>query len=161
MPEELNTPAAEPDPETEPETQEEPSPESSSRNSTLAAIDHCRKEYNAAYIQYRDNNGGRGKASTYSCEKEGSEAYCIALPMLSSRQNILNFIACVADGVLWGAIPANTSSKLIYAAQAALGALPREPKPRKKAKKRTPPHPRGVKKDNRAESQLTSSQQAA
>ena len=83
------------------------------------------------------------------------------MPPLSNRQNILNFIACVADGVLWGAIPENTSSKLIYAAQAAIGALPRPPKPPKKTKKRTPPHPRGAKKDNRGESEITPSEQAA
>ena len=76
--------------------------------------------------------------------------------------------------LLWGCLPMavtgvatfytphlDASGKLIYAAQAALAALPREPKPRKKAKKRTPPHPRGVKKDNSDETKITSTEQAA
>jgi hypothetical protein len=92
---------------------------------------------------------------------EGSEVYRRALPHLSSRQNILNFIACVADGVLWGAILDNIGGKLIYAAQAAPSVLPREPKPQKKAKKRTPPYPLGVKKGNRGQGEITPSRQAA
>src|SRR5208337_4504183 len=116
MPETDTTPDAQPDPEPDPQT-----PNESPRNSTFAAIENCRKKYNEAYIEYRESDGGPGKASTYGCEKEGSEAYRLAMPPLSNRQNILNFIACVADGVLWGAIPENTSSKLIYAAQAAIG----------------------------------------
>lgn len=156
MPEESNTPAARPDPETDPQT-----PEESASDPTLDAVNVCRDAYFDAYSACCDSHGGPGKASTYLREKDGAKAFRDSLPTLSSRRNILNFIACVAEGVLLEAIPENTSSKLIYAAQAALGALPREPKPQKKTKKTYPPHPRGAKKDNRGESQLTPSIQTA
>ncbi len=156
MPEPDETTPAQPDPETDPQIQEEPAPDS-----TLAAIIRCREAYNEAFEACCNGHGGPGKASTYQCEKEASVAFRDVLPPLSSRQNILDFIGCVAEGVLMDAIPENASGKLIYAAQAALGALPREPKMQKKAKKRTPPHPRVTKKVNRGDSQLTSSIQAA
>jgi hypothetical protein len=151
-------------PETQPETELESvpeTPEEVSSNPTFAAVNVCRKAYFNAFNAYYDSHGGPGKVSEYQCEKNGAKAYRNSLPTLSSRQNILNFMACVAEGLLIGVIPVNTSSKLIYAAQAAIGALPRNPKPKKKTKKHTPPHPRGAKKDNRGESQPTHSIQAA
>jgi hypothetical protein len=142
MPETPETTTAQPAPETDPQIPDDPATE---------AVSHCINAYNAAYEECRNSNGGPGKASTYQCEKEGGIAFRDSLPTLSSRQDILNFIACVAEGVLLEAIPENTSSKLIYAAHAALRALPREPKPRKIKKH----HPRGAKKGNRGEPQLT------
>ncbi len=156
MPEEPNTTAAQPDPEPDPQT-----PDDSPRDPAFAAVNVCRGAYFDAYEEYENNNGGPDKVSEYLCKEAASDAYRDKLPTLSNRQNILNFIACVAEGVLLEAIPESASGKLIYAAQAALGALPREPKPTKKTKKRTPPHPRGAKKVNSEDSVLTSSIQAA
>lgn len=156
MPEELNTPAAQSDSETDPETVDEgPS------DPALEAVNICRRAYSDAYDAYQVSRGGPGKALESFGKQIASKAYRDSLPTLSSRQDILNFIACVAEGILLDAIPEKTSTKLIYAAQVALGALPREPKPRKITKKRTPPHPRGAKKGNREEAQATSSAQAA
>lgn len=152
MLEELETTSTEPDPETDPQTQEEGPPESA-----LSAIRFSRDAYNDAYEEYRDSNGGSAKVSEYLCKMAAVEAYRDSLPVLSSRQDILNFIACVAEGVLLEAIPENTSSKLIYAAYAALRALPREPKPQKTKKR----HPRGAKKVNRGQAEVIPSKQAA
>ncbi|HTW78505.1 MAG TPA: hypothetical protein VME23_03060 [Terracidiphilus sp.] len=43
------------------------------------------------------------------------------MPALTSREGIRAFIACVARGVVIEAIRENTSSRLLYAAQVALG----------------------------------------
>lgn len=51
------------------------------------------------------------------------EAYRNAMPPLDGHDNIRNFIACVAHGVLIGAIDHKDSSKLLYAAQVALSLL--------------------------------------
>jgi hypothetical protein len=160
MPETPETTPTQPDPETEPEIEPE-TEEDLPPNPPLAAIICCRDAYNEAFDDCCKRDGGPGRASEYLCEKAGAKAYRDNLPPLSSRQQILNFIACVAEGVLMEVIPDNASGKLIYAAQVALGALPRQPKKRKKAKKHTPPLPRDVKKVNRDEPQLTPSQQAA
>lgn len=47
-------------------------------------------------------------------------AYREAMPPLTGPDNIRDFIACVAQGILVGAIDGSQSSKLIYAAQVAL-----------------------------------------
>jgi hypothetical protein len=151
-------------PETQPDTKSvsvPETPEEFSSNSAFDAVNVCRRAYFEAFAAYCHSHGGPEQASEYQCQKSGRKAYCDSLPTLSSRQNILSFMACVAEGVLMEAIRERTSGKLIYAAQAAIGALPREPKPRKKTKKRTPPHPRSAKKGNRVEPQLTTSEQAA
>jgi hypothetical protein len=54
-----------------------------------------------------------------------AKAYRNAMPPLSGSENIQDFIACTAHGMLIGAISENRSTKLLYAAQVALGALPR------------------------------------
>jgi hypothetical protein len=60
-------------------------------------------------------------------------AYREAMPLLSSFEGVRDFIACTAHGILMGAIPPEQSGRLLYAAQVALAALQREPKPRKPA----------------------------
>jgi hypothetical protein len=46
-------------------------------------------------------------------------AYRRAMPQLTGQDNIRDFIACVAHGLLIGAIEENTGAKLLYAAQIA------------------------------------------
>jgi len=76
-------------------------------------------------------------------EKAASKAYCSALPVLFDHDGIRNFISCVSHGVLIKAIDEEVSGRLLYAAQVAITALPRQPrsaKPNQKA--RTPPPPK-------------------
>jgi hypothetical protein len=126
------------EPETETETDSD-DPEQDDPVAVMEAVNECRNTYFAAYDQQEKQLGGPGKASKYLCEQHACKAYRNALPVLSSRQNILSFMACVAEGVLIEAINEKTGSKLIYAAQAAIGALPREPKPGRQSN--TPPPP--------------------
>ena len=55
--------------------------------------------------------------------EEGGTAYCGAMPMLASYEGIRDFVACAAHGILIGAIPAERSGQLLYAAQVALNVL--------------------------------------
>lgn len=77
----------------------------------------------------------------YTAERCAAKAYRLCLPPLSSSQEIRDFIACVGYGVLLGAIKAENGTKLIYAAQVALSAVPCDSKPSKplKTKPKTQP----------------------
>ena len=55
------------------------------------------------------------------------EFYRNAMPLLAGYEGIRDFIACLAHGILIGAIPAEISGRLIYAAQIALNSLPHNP----------------------------------
>jgi hypothetical protein len=50
------------------------------------------------------------------------------MPPLSGYHNICDFIASAGYGILLGAFKKDMGSKLLYAAQVALGSLPREAK---------------------------------
>jgi hypothetical protein len=69
----------------------------------------------------------------YDAAEKAGEAYRAALPPLTSRDNCRDFIACVAHGILLGAIPESSAGKLLYAAQVALGAVSAEEKSRESA----------------------------
>ena len=92
---------------------------------TAMAIARCRaasKRVLEAYVKVR----GAKAVTSYEAEKLSASAYRNAMPALSSRENICAFIACVTDGVLIEIIQEDTSARLLYAAQVALGGLPRE-----------------------------------
>ncbi len=48
------------------------------------------------------------------------KAYLDAMPSLSGHENIRDFVACVTNAMLIGAITDNQGTKLLYAAQVAL-----------------------------------------
>jgi hypothetical protein len=73
-----------------------------------------------------------------NASKSAGLAYRRAMPPLSGQQSISDFIACVAHGMLIGAIGGNNGTKLLYAAQVALGTIRRQPSPPKAA---CPPPP--------------------
>lgn len=50
---------------------------------------------------------------------DASQAYCRAMPPLSGAQNIRDFIACVANGILINVILDKSAGNLLYAAQMA------------------------------------------
>jgi len=62
---------------------------------------------------------------------EADEAYRGTLPPLAGHENICDFIACVAHGMLIGAISESCGTKLLYAAQVANGADRQQPDARK------------------------------
>jgi hypothetical protein len=61
---------------------------------------------------------------------DAAKAYRNAMPPLSGYENIRDFIACTAHGMIIGAIYEDQGSKLLYAAQVALATLHREPSPK-------------------------------
>jgi hypothetical protein len=92
------------------------------------AIARCMIEWQRVYREQRAK-----KESSFSASLVAAEAYRKAMPPLSGRENISDFIACVAHGMLIEAIGGNDATKLLYAAQVALATLRRQPAPAKAA----------------------------
>ncbi|HWG18983.1 MAG TPA: hypothetical protein VG225_00550 [Terracidiphilus sp.] len=89
-----------------------------------AAVQHCCSVYHQTLA-------GKRKAgdTSFRPQQEAEEAYCNAMPFLTSRTAVLDFIACVAHGMLLKVFYKDDGVKLITAARAALSALPSEPRP--------------------------------
>lgn len=115
-------PAPQPETATEPGLQ---APEADTPDPTAMAIARCRAASKKALVDYVKIHGAKA-VENYAAEKLAASAYRNAMPALSNRENIRAFIACVTDGVLIEVIQEDTSSRLLYAAQVALGGLPRE-----------------------------------
>jgi hypothetical protein len=87
-----------------------------------AAVQRCCTAYRHAI-----EAGGGPKVS--SARDAAQEAYKAALPFLSTRASIRGFIACIAQGMVFGIFFFDEGPKLIAAAKAALSALPPEAAP--------------------------------
>ncbi len=124
------------------------------RNSDPAAraVGRCRAAWQTTYDAYmHEHSTGNEDRITrgfnrFEAKKEAAAAYRDAMPSFSSRESIQGFIACVAYGVIFKTFSESLSSKLLYAAQVAIGALPREPRPsgrpqRQASRKKIPPTP--------------------
>lgn len=61
--------------------------------------------------------------STMAASFKANLAYRQSMPLLVGYENIRDFVACVAEGILLGAITESQSSRLLYAAQVAQGAI--------------------------------------
>jgi hypothetical protein len=75
-----------------------------------------------------DSRRAEGR-SDISAEIDANEAYREAMPVLSDRESIRDFIACTANGMLIDAIQYQHGTQLLYAAQVALSTLNRKPQP--------------------------------
>jgi hypothetical protein len=65
----------------------------------------------------------------YTADEAGAKAFRSAMPPLLGADNIRDFIACVAHGILINVIENKDATKLLYAAQVAFAAQSRtEPK---------------------------------
>jgi hypothetical protein len=71
-------------------------------------------------VRVQSKLGVRGLIFSHS---DCAVAYRQAMPSLSGLENIRDFIACAAHGMLIGAIDATDCARLLYAAQVARGAL--------------------------------------
>jgi hypothetical protein len=80
-----------------------------------AAVARCCKAWKRVYR-------AEGAEDEYDAPRKAAEAYRAALPPLTSRENCRDFIACIAQGMLLGAIEEKDGGKLLYAAQIALSA---------------------------------------
>ncbi|HUX44245.1 MAG TPA: hypothetical protein VMV57_05800 [Terracidiphilus sp.] len=82
------------------------------------AVAHCLHAFRTVY----KTELTRGELDFRALQRAGS-AFRNAMPPLDDHHNIRNFIACVAQGILLGAVDVRQSSKLLYAAQVALSAI--------------------------------------
>jgi hypothetical protein len=109
-------------------------PQSSQPNpkASQAAIKRCMAAWKRVYkesLKYPDpTRTEKALAALYA-----GPAYCEAMPPLSGYENIRDFIACAAHGILIDAIPEKRANQLLYAAQVALASLNYEPKAPKSA----------------------------
>ncbi len=92
------------------------------------AIARCLRARIRAYKDAREKN-----KSDYEASVEAAQAYCNVMPRLSSYDNIRDFIACVAHGMIIRAIDWDHSTKLLYAAQVALSTVRSQPSAPKSA----------------------------
>lgn len=108
----------------DPQTQSAPASNAvSESNDPLGnpAIQHCMAEWTRVY------RAGRAKGDhDYHARAAAFVAYRASMPPLTCAANIRNFVACVAHGILIEAIDSKQATKLLYAAQVALSAQPRE-----------------------------------
>jgi len=74
-----------------------------------------------AYVSKLKSSSENGM-DRLSCLGAAERAYSKAMPPLNGNDNIRDFIACVAHGLLIDAIENAKSTKLLYAAQVAHGA---------------------------------------
>lgn len=98
------------------------------RSSAGEALRRCRAAWQRAFNASMTANGNRS-GYTLAAELDAARAYRNAMPVLSGFNGIHDFIACVAHGILIGAIPPEKSGQLLYAAQVAISTLPHIPKP--------------------------------
>jgi hypothetical protein len=95
---------------------EGPDPNSPACNN-LAVATCC-----AAYAGALKSTRELGKSS-FACKDAAGRAYRLALPPLTGADNIRDFVACAAYGMLLGAISPADGARLLYAAQVASSAL--------------------------------------
>jgi len=89
-----------------------------------AAIKRCCNAWKRSFDASMEELQGQQFADVLAAHTAG-KAYCSAMPVLSGQENIRDFIACTAHGMLIGAIAPQSSGQLLYAAQVALATLPR------------------------------------
>jgi hypothetical protein len=104
--------------------------------STNPAISCCRKAWQITYDEKIAKNKSTPVAEFYA-----AQSYRSAMPPLSGYENIQDFIACTAYGLLIGAIQEANSSKLLYAAQVALSSIRSQPSLRHPSTENAPPPP--------------------
>jgi len=92
------------------------------------AVAHCCKAYARAQKAAR----ARGKGQIFAAIA-ANEAFRNAMPVLIGYDNIRDFIACTAHGILIDAINGEQGARLLYAAQVALTGVRRQPAPEKSA----------------------------
>jgi hypothetical protein len=89
------------------------------------AIARCRAAYEIAVQREKKRN-----RSNHEAASAGGEAFRNAMPPLSGYENIRDFIACTAYGMMFGAVGSMDGTHFLYAAQVAISALRTQPKTR-------------------------------
>lgn len=79
------------------------------------AIIRCYSEWQRVYKAEK----AKGE-NWFNALKSAGQAYRKAMPPLTGQENIRNFVACVAHGMMIDAIEGKDGTRLLYAAQVAL-----------------------------------------
>ena len=82
-----------------------------------SSVDHCCRAYELAWETAKERGAGRN-----AVKAEAEQAFRRAMPTLAGKENIRDFVACVAHGVLIEAISGPDAARLLYAAQIAVPA---------------------------------------
>ncbi len=85
------------------------------------AVVRCCDAWQRAY----DAEFANSSSNSYAAYA-GAQAYRDSMPILVGFENIRDFIACTAQGILIGSIDERKSTKLLYAAQVALSLIRRQ-----------------------------------
>ena len=80
------------------------------------AVTRCLKAWNRVYKDFPKKN----EYDEFDAERAGNVAYRAAMPNLIGIDNIRDFIACIAYGMLNDTVDKDLGTKLLYAAQVAL-----------------------------------------
>ena len=92
------------------------------------AVKRCCKVWRRVYrAEYLDDK------VEFEAARKAADAYCAAMPPLTTRENCRDFIACVAYGIIIKSIAEKDGGKLLYAAQVALSSFANEKEPAKPA----------------------------
>jgi hypothetical protein len=76
----------------------------------------CRAAWKRSFDSYLSSTKG-GNIDKHFAAREGDLAYCKAIPILTGKDSVCDFIACIAHGILIGAVPSDRAGALLYAAQ--------------------------------------------
>ena len=109
------------------------------KSTSKAAIRRCHAAWKRAYDAYIQRKGDDFLSRAMAKTGDAPDAYRAAMPALDSIENVRNFIACTAHGILIETIPQQCAGQLLYAAQVALSVLRSQANDAAKRKKRTPP----------------------
>lgn len=83
-----------------------------------AWVRYARRAYDEGYAV-----GKEAHLEEQQCEQMGRDAWRQCLPLLSDRQKVPAFVACVAHGLQLHILTAEEARVLMYAAQMALASL--------------------------------------
>jgi hypothetical protein len=92
--------------------------EESAENHENPAVAACCRAWDETYEEALE----AGDITDYAAGKEANQAFREAMPPLIGWQNIRDFIACVACGVLRDVFSGSEVTRLLYAAQVAVSA---------------------------------------
>jgi hypothetical protein len=99
--------------------------ETSAPNSAVTRCSQAMENAYRAVLSSRDEDEPEFRRVDRA-EKNAAKAYREAMPPLSGSENIRNFIACVAQGLLRKVFNSSESTQLLYAAQVATSASKRQ-----------------------------------
>jgi hypothetical protein len=99
--------------------------------SAKAAIRRCIAAWHRAYQAFVELSDPNDQDALTWARVPAGKAYCQAMPIISSRESLCEFVACATHGILINAIPPEKRNNILYAAQLALSLFQAEPKPSK------------------------------